>query len=134
MARVVSAAVRADAAGAPTTLPCDMADLPVGVQREYPLAWLTTTRTGGDADLFARPGTIAESEALLAAAAERAIEVGVVGSGSNLLIADTGVRGLVLKLDQPLSQITVQRTRIECGGGARLPAVSFQAEPGGRRS
>lgn len=71
-------------------------------------------------------------EGLPAWAAERAIEVGVAGSGSNLLIADTGVRGVVLKLDHELSQITVQSTRIECGGGARLPGVlgpvSFPAE------
>ena len=54
-----------------------------------------------------------------------------MGSGSNLLIADTGVRGLVLKLDQQLTQITVDGTRIDCGGGARLPAVSAQAARSG---
>jgi UDP-N-acetylmuramate dehydrogenase len=108
-----------------------MADLPDGVQREYPLARLTTIRTGGRAELFARPGTVTALEALLAWAAEHELEVGVVGSGSNLLIADTGVRGLVLKLDQQLSQIAVDGTRIDCGGGARLPAVSAQAARAG---
>jgi UDP-N-acetylenolpyruvoylglucosamine reductase len=108
-----------------------MADVPDDVQRDYPLARLTTIRTGGRAELFARPGTVAELEALLAWAAEHELEVGVVGSGSNLLIADTGVRGLVLKLDQELSQITVTGTRINCGGGARLPAVSAQAARSG---
>ncbi len=108
-----------------------MPDLPEGVQRDFPLARLTTIRTGGRAELFARPGTIAQLEALLAWAAAQEIEVGVVGSGSNLLIADTGVRGLVLKLDQELSQITVAGTRIDCGGGARLPAVSAQAARAG---
>ncbi len=108
-----------------------MADLPDGVRREYPLARLTTIRTGGQAELFARPGTVAELETLLAWAAEHDVEVGVVGSGSNLLVADTGVRGLVLKLDQELSQIRVDGTRINCGGGARLPAVSAQAARAG---
>jgi UDP-N-acetylenolpyruvoylglucosamine reductase len=108
-----------------------MADLPDGVRREYPLARLTTIRTGGQAELFARPGTVAELETLLVWAAEHDVEVGVVGSGSNLLVADTGVRGLVLKLDQELSQITVDGTRINCGGGARLPAVSAQAARAG---
>jgi UDP-N-acetylmuramate dehydrogenase len=83
-------------AAAPTTLACDMADLPDGVQRDYPLARLTTIRTGGRAEFFARPGTVAELEALLAWAAEHGVEVGVVGSGSNLLVADAGVRGRVL--------------------------------------
>ncbi|HEY2317343.1 MAG TPA: UDP-N-acetylmuramate dehydrogenase [Solirubrobacteraceae bacterium] len=106
-------------------------DVPDGIQREYPLARLTTIRTGGPAELFARPGTVAELEAVLAWAGARGVEVGVVGSGSNLLVADAGVRGLVLKLDQELTQITVDGTRIDCGGGARLPAVSAQAARAG---
>ena len=48
-----------------------------------------------------------ELEVLLAWAGAQGVEVGVVGSGSNLLVADAGVRGLVIKLDQELSQITV---------------------------
>ena len=49
-----------------------MAELPPGVQRDYPLARLTTIRTGGPAELFARPGSLAELERLLAwADAER---------------------------------------------------------------
>ena len=105
--------------------------LPEGITRDYPLSRLTTIRTGGAAELFARPGTVAELEAVLAWAAGEGVEVGVVGSGSNLLIADAGVRGLVLKLDQELTQITVDGTRIDCGGGARLPAVSAQAARAG---
>ncbi len=105
--------------------------LPEGIQRDYPLSRLTTIRTGGPAELFARPGTVAELEAVMAWADAQGVEVGVVGSGSNLLIADAGVRGLVLKLDQELTQITVDGTRIDCGGGARLPAVSAQAARSG---
>jgi len=105
--------------------------LPEGITRDYPLSRLTTIRTGGPAELFARPGTVTELEAVLAWAGAEGVEVGVVGSGSNLLIADAGVRGLVLKLDQELTQITVDGTRIDCGGGARLPAVSAQAARAG---
>ena len=108
-----------------------MSDIPEGVQRDYPLARLTTIRTGGPAELFARPGTVAELEAVLAWAGDQGVEVGVVGSGSNLLIADAGVRGLVLKLDHELTQIAVEGTRMRCGGGARLPAVSAQAARAG---
>src|ERR1700758_2189674 len=108
-----------------------MADPPPGVQREYPLARLTTIRTGGPAELFARPGSLAELERLLAWAANEDVEVGVVGSGSNLLIADAGVPGLVLKLDKELSKIELEGTRLTCGGGARLPAVSARAAQAG---
>lgn len=108
-----------------------MSEPPPGVQREYPLARLTTIRTGGPAELFARPGTLGELERLLAWAVIQGLEVGVVGSGSNLLIADAGVRGLVVKLDKELSRIELRGTRIRCGGGARLPSVAARAARAG---
>jgi UDP-N-acetylmuramate dehydrogenase len=108
-----------------------MGDLPPGVQRDYPLSRLTTIRTGGPAELFARPGSLKELERLLAWASAEGVQVGVVGSGSNLLVADAGVRGLVLKLDKELSTIEVDGTQIRCGGGARLPAVSARAAQAG---
>jgi UDP-N-acetylenolpyruvoylglucosamine reductase len=110
-----------------------MGDAPPGIQRDYPLARLTTIRTGGPAELFARAGSLQELERLLAWAAAQGVEVGVVGSGSNLLIADAGVRGLILKLDKELSKIELDGTRVECGGGARLPAVSARAAQAGLR-
>ncbi|MGO9903800.1 MAG: UDP-N-acetylmuramate dehydrogenase [Solirubrobacteraceae bacterium] len=108
-----------------------MSDLPAGVQRDYPLARLTTIRTGGPAELFARVGSMGTLERLLAWAGDEQIEVGVVGSGSNLLVADEGVHGLVLKLDGHLSTIEVDGTRMHCGGGARLPAVAAAAANAG---
>jgi UDP-N-acetylmuramate dehydrogenase len=111
-----------------------MVEPPPGVERDFPLARLTTIRTGGAAEFFARPGSIGHLERLLAWAAESELEVGVVGSGSNLLIADVGVRGLVLKLDKELTTIEldgIAGDRIACGGGARLPAVSAAAARAG---
>ena len=101
--------------------------LPEGVERNYPLARLTTVRAGGPADLFARPDEEQELAELLRWAASEGIPVGVVGSGSNLLVSDDGYRGLVLKLDGRLSSIERQGTRIVCGGGARLPSAAAQA-------
>jgi UDP-N-acetylmuramate dehydrogenase len=108
-----------------------MPELPERVQRDFSLARLTTIRTGGPAEFFARPGTLEELELLLAWAGGQQLEVGVVGSGSNLLVADVGVRGLVLKLDKELSTIELDGTRIRCGGGARLPTVSARAAQAG---
>ncbi len=108
-----------------------MPDPPPEIEANYPLARLTTIRTGGRAELFARAGTVAVLERVLVWAAAEGIEVGVVGSGSNLLVADEGVRGLVVKLDQALSEIELDGTRINCGGGARLPAVAARAARAG---
>jgi UDP-N-acetylenolpyruvoylglucosamine reductase len=98
--------------------------VPAGVERDYSLARLTTVRAGGTAELFARPSTEAELIELLAWAAHEGIEVEVVGSGSNLLVADEGVEGLVLKLAGELAEIEREGTRVICGGGMRLPSAS----------
>jgi UDP-N-acetylenolpyruvoylglucosamine reductase len=97
------------------------------VQRDFPLARLATIRTGGEAEYFARAGSNAQLRELLVWARAIAAPVAVVGSGSNLLIADEGVRGLVLKLDRKLALIQHEGSRIVCGGGARLPSVAARA-------
>ena len=104
---------------------------PPQVERDYPLARLTTVRTGGSGEFFARASSTEVLQQLLAWAAGSGLEVGIVGSGSNLLIADEGVRGLVVKLDGELAAIQVQGTTILCGGGARLPAVAARAARAG---
>jgi UDP-N-acetylenolpyruvoylglucosamine reductase len=100
---------------------------PVGVERDFPLARLTTVRTGGAADWFARPGTEGELLELLAWAGGQGLDLGVVGSGSNLLVADEGFRGLALKLDGELATIERRGEGLLCGGGARLPSASAKA-------
>jgi UDP-N-acetylenolpyruvoylglucosamine reductase len=101
--------------------------LPAGVERDYSLARLTTVRAGGAAELFARPRSEGELVDLLAWAAAEGVPVEMVGSGSNLLVADSGVRGLVLKLDGELSAIDRDGLRLVLGGGARLPSAAAKA-------
>jgi UDP-N-acetylenolpyruvoylglucosamine reductase len=105
--------------------------LPEGVERDYPLARLTTVRTGGAGDYFARPDSLERLNELLAWADGERIAVGVVGSGSNLLIADAGFRGLVMKLDGSLATIEQEGDHLLCGGGARLPQAAARAARAG---
>jgi len=104
---------------------------PGAVRRDVPIARLSTVRTGGAAEFFARAGSEQELLELLRWAGGAGLAVSVVGSGSNLLIADGGVAGLVLKLDRRLAQIEREGTQIACGGGARLPAVAAAAARAG---
>jgi UDP-N-acetylmuramate dehydrogenase len=97
------------------------------VQSDFPLARLTTVRTGGDADFFARPGNEGELLAVLAWAADEDLALGVVGSGSNLLVADSGFRGLALKLARELATIEHEDEGMVCGGGARFPSAAAKA-------
>jgi UDP-N-acetylenolpyruvoylglucosamine reductase len=100
---------------------------PKGVKRDFSLARLTTVRAGGAADYFARPEVEEEIVELLAWADAEGLAIGVVGSGSNLLVADDGFRGLVLKLAGDLTRIEREGTRLVLGGGARLPSAAARA-------
>jgi len=104
---------------------------PASVQADFPLARLTTVRTGGHGEFFARAGSEPQLMELLAWAAAAGAPVSVVGSGSNLLVSDGGVPGLVVKLDRDLAAISVEGQRVLCGGGARLPAVAARAARAG---
>lgn len=103
------------------------AKTPPGVESDYPLARLTTIRTGGPADHFARPESEKELVEQLGWAVAEGIEVGVIGSGSNLLVADDGFRGLVLKLGGALTRFEQRGKRLLSGGGARLPSAAAKA-------
>jgi UDP-N-acetylmuramate dehydrogenase len=97
---------------------------PEGVESDYSLSRLTTIRVGGPADFFARPESERALVDLLAWADGEELAIGVVGSGSNLLISDAGFRGLVLKLAGDLTRIERRKLRVVCGGGARLPSAA----------
>jgi UDP-N-acetylmuramate dehydrogenase len=100
---------------------------PAGVERSFPLARLTTVRTGGDADWFARPRDAGQLSELLAWAGGEGLQIGVIGSGSNLLVADDGFHGLALKLDGELAAVAHCDEQLLCGGGARLPSAAAKA-------
>jgi UDP-N-acetylenolpyruvoylglucosamine reductase len=104
-----------------------MSGAPPGIKADYPLARLTTVRTGGAADWFAQPGEREELIEMLRWAEGEGVAVGLIGSGSNLLIADDGFHGLAIKLDGGLATIEREGEHLLCGGGARLPSAAAKA-------
>lgn len=109
-----------------------LATMPLArVQRGRSLRRLCTVRTGGPAEWFARVGDELELVDLLGWSRRRGLQLSVLGSGSNLLVADEGVCGLVVKLDGQLARIDRDGTALRCGGGARLPAVAAAAARAG---
>jgi UDP-N-acetylenolpyruvoylglucosamine reductase len=101
--------------------------VPDGIERDYDLSRLTTVRAGGSADFFARPESEDQVVELLAWAEEEGLPIGLVGSGSNLLVSDEGFHGLVIKLTGGLTRVERNGTQIACGGGARLPSAAAKA-------
>ena len=101
------------------------------IEEQVPLARFTTLGAGGPARAFARPGTLEELEQALAWAAERVLDVAVVGLGSNLLVADEGVEALVVKLAGELASVEVQGQLLVAGGGAPNAVALHRARAAG---
>ena len=92
------------------------------VRREESLARRTTLGVGGAARVYAEPASAADLRALLAAAAAAAVPVLMLGRGSNLIVPDEGVDGLVLSLANPAWSRFEPRPdgRVWVGAGLRL--------------
>jgi UDP-N-acetylmuramate dehydrogenase len=91
---------------------------------EAPLAPRTTWRIGGPAELLARPLDRDDLQVAVQWAAAERVPLRVLGNGSNLLVADAGVRGLVVHLRKCLDEIALEDNRLTVGAGASLPAVA----------
>jgi UDP-N-acetylmuramate dehydrogenase len=90
----------------------------VKLEEGVALSRYTTLGAGGPAKAFARPESLEELEEALEWARERDLRVATIGLGSNLLIADEGFDGLVLKLGGALAEARIEGERMVAGGGA----------------
>jgi len=91
------------------------------VKTKYPLKEKTTFKVGGSAQFFSEPGDPAELRCLLGAAKRNKLPVFVLGAGSNLLVSDKGVKGLVIKLNSAyFKRIVLQGSCIKAGSAAAL--------------
>ncbi len=108
-----------------------VAPIPPELRAGAPLAPLTSIRVGGPADWSAAAGSFRAVVAALAWARDADARVAVVGRGSNLLVADEGFRGLVVRLTGRLQAISVRGTDLWCGGGASLPRAVQRAGAAG---
>ena len=94
------------------------------VRRDEPLAMHTWFQLGGPAEYFAEPETANDLITLIRRCADNDVPVRLLGRGSNVLVADEGVPGLVLFLSSPeFRKISVNGSIITAGGGTRLGRV-----------
>ena len=99
-----------------------LAERGIELERDAPLAPLTTLRVGGPADRLAAPATIDELVALLEAAREVGVPTFMLGKGSDLVIADAGIRGLVIRTRA--AEVTVDGTRLIAEAGASMTGLA----------
>jgi len=94
------------------------------IKRNQPLKDKTTIKIGGPAQFFSAPKNSKELRELLIQADKNSIPVLVIGAGSNLLISDKGVKGLILKLSSAhFKKITLKGNTIEAGSGVMLASL-----------
>lgn len=108
--------------------------LPGQVRANEPMRLHTSWRIGGPADIFVEPAGVAELRRLVSWVNTRGLPVVFIGNGSNLLVRDGGIRGVVVKIGRPLGGIRVQGTVVAVGAGtklAHLAAVTRDAGIGG---
>jgi UDP-N-acetylmuramate dehydrogenase len=94
------------------------------VRQREPLAPHTWLGLGGPAEFFAQPRTQDELAGLVRRCREQSLPVRLLGGGSNVLVPDEGVPGLVIQLSQPpFGEIRCQGNTVRAGGGAKLGHV-----------
>jgi len=94
------------------------------VDRDYPLGSKTTFGVGGTCKYFARPRTEDELAEVLGQAEKAKLQVRVFGWGSNILVRDEGVPGVVVQPDlKGFGQVEVEDDLLRAGAAARLPKV-----------
>ena len=86
----------------------------------------TTFRVGGPADIFVKIDTQEKLEHVLHIAKKFKLPITVIGNGSNTLVLDKGIRGIVLKLD--FKEYVVVENTIIAGAGVSLPILSREAK------
>lgn len=94
------------------------------VKRDLPLAPLTTFRIGGRAALYVEPESQQDLAAVSEAVAATGIPYVVIGKGSNILVADEGFLGLVLRLGRGFRWAARDGDRLSAGGSMPLPALA----------
>jgi UDP-N-acetylmuramate dehydrogenase len=111
--------------------------LPQAKQRiltDEPMARHTTFQVGGPADVFFEPASVEEIRLAKAYAMKNDVPLTVLGNGSNVVVADRGIRGLVISLGNHFAASSVRGNRIEAQAGlqlARLSAIALQNGLGG---
>ena len=101
------------------------------IERNVPLARLTTIGVGGPAWALARPRTVAELVEALRFARDEELAVLPVGLGSNMLASDEGVDALVLRLEGELAAVEIDEGVLRAGGGATNAVCLHRARAAG---
>jgi UDP-N-acetylmuramate dehydrogenase len=98
------------------------------IRYNEPMSKHTTMRVGGPADIMVLPNTVQEIIDVINYAKENNIPVRVIGNGSNMIVSDLGIEGIVIKITSNMSDVTVSGEYITCAAGAGMPKTAVIAK------
>lgn len=98
-----------------------------GVKTNEPMKNHTSFRTGGPADIMVTPGSVEEISGVIRICREEKVPVLVIGNGTNLVVRDKGIRGVVLKIFNNFSSWEVKGEEIEAQAGVLLSRLAKAA-------
>ena len=101
------------------------------VSEHVPLGPYTTYKAGGPARFMTEVKDVAALMGLVEAGVATDLPILVLGRGSNLVVADAGFRGLVIRLGSEFARVEVEGTRVRAGGAAPLAHVARSSVDGG---
>ena len=101
------------------------------VSENVPLGPYTTYKAGGPARFMTEVKDVAALMGLVEAGVATDLPILVLGRGSNLVVADAGFRGLVIRLGSEFARVEVEGTRVRAGGAAPLAHVARSSVDGG---
>ena len=95
--------------------------------KQEPMKKHTSFRIGGNADIYISPKSSEEIQSILFLAKKYDVPVTVMGNGSNLLVSDKGIRGIVIQIGEDMSTILVKGEKITAQAGALLKTIGEKA-------
>lgn len=101
------------------------------IKYDEPMSKHTSFKIGGPADILLLPGSISELMTAVQWAKSEGVPYFVIGAGSNILVKDGGIRGLVIKMGQNFKRIIIDNTSIVATSGIRLSELSKRAAEAG---
>ncbi len=97
------------------------------IKRNEPMSVHTSWKIGGPADYFLTPLNLDELVEVVKFCSQNKVPLTVIGNGSNLLVRDGGIRGLVIDIGEPFNYLHWQRNILAAGAGTSMPYLARAA-------
>lgn len=101
---------------------------PENIYKEYPMAPLTTFKIGGPADVFIEAESVDSLSEIIKVCKSESVPLILIGAGSNLLVSDKGIEGVVCRLGKGFDYVNINENKISAGASVSLAKLAKSAQ------